>query len=198
MAKELRAWEAGCRLAAKLVADDAEPVGQFSALSRARARKLEVERGALAFLGLEPDAPTHPLDQLAADIEPEPGSADALRHVRIQAVELLEDPGLVVVGNPHSFVDDPEHDRPVSRLQAELDPTAARRVLHGVVDEVHEDLASPVLVGGDRRHVVRSLDVEADVRRRVRSRRLDYSLEQIDGVEWLGLEIEPAELELVR
>ena len=36
------------------------------------------------------------------------------------------------------------------------------------------------------------------MRGRVRPRRLDHSLDQVSGVERLGLEVEPADLELVR
>src|SRR5213078_1894289 len=62
-------------------------------------RNLEVERRSFAVPRLDPDAPAHTLDELAADVEPEPRAADAARHVRIEPIELLEHARLLVVGN---------------------------------------------------------------------------------------------------
>ena len=46
-----------------------------------RDRKLEAERRAFARHRLDPDLTVHCVDQLAADVEPEPRAAHALRHV---------------------------------------------------------------------------------------------------------------------
>src|SRR5207244_3480048 len=52
---------------------------------------LHAEGRAFAVVRLDPDAPVVPVDELAADVEAEAGAADAASHVRIEAIELLED-----------------------------------------------------------------------------------------------------------
>src|SRR6266536_3945517 len=63
-------------------------------------RKLDRERRALALARLEPDATVHPSDQLARDVEAEARAADAARELRVEAVELLEDP--LLLGRRHA------------------------------------------------------------------------------------------------
>src|SRR5215211_8980825 len=125
---------------------------------RGGARELEEERGAFALLGLQPDLPAHPFDELATDVEAKAGSADALDHVRIEPVELLEDPALLVGWDPHSLVGDAEEHAALGRVDSQLDPSPVRRVLDGVLHEVHEHLPRPVLVGSDERHVFGDVD----------------------------------------
>src|SRR5919109_1229171 len=83
--------------------------------------KLEAERGALPGDRLDPDLAVHGVDQLATDVEAEPGSTDALRHVRIEAVELLENPLLLARRNPRPLVADGEANHAVVAAEADLD-----------------------------------------------------------------------------
>src|SRR5205814_2299896 len=58
-------------------------------------RELGGERRAAAGGGVDADPAADAADELAGDVEAEPGAADAALHVRIDAVELLEDPPLL-------------------------------------------------------------------------------------------------------
>src|SRR5581483_5770365 len=89
---------------------------------------------------LDPDPSVDPADELTADIEAEPGPADAPLHVRIEAIELLEDPPLLRRRNAEALVADREADVPVARLERERDRAAARRVLDRVLEQVREHL----------------------------------------------------------
>src|SRR5207237_8542158 len=60
---------------------------------RARSpRQLDREGRATARRRVDPDAAVHPLDELPADVESQAAAADAVRLRRVEAVELLEDP----------------------------------------------------------------------------------------------------------
>src|SRR5207245_6725605 len=59
-------------------------------------RQLDVEGRAAAETGrVDPDPAVHAVHELAADVEAEAGPADAAGHVRVEPVELLEDPPLL-------------------------------------------------------------------------------------------------------
>src|SRR6184192_1747005 len=58
-------------------------------------RQVDVERRALALARGDPDASLHATDELAADVEPEAGAPDASPLLRVDAVELAEDPLLL-------------------------------------------------------------------------------------------------------
>src|SRR5436305_8489771 len=87
-------------------------------------RDLDVERGAGAPVGLDPDAAVDAADELAADIEAEPRAADAAAHVRIEAVELLEDPPLLALRDAETGVRDREADMAAVRLERDVDRAA--------------------------------------------------------------------------
>src|SRR5215207_9713761 len=57
--------------------------------------ELDEERRPLALGRLDPDAPVEPANELPDDVQTEPRSADAARHVGVEAVELLEDTTLL-------------------------------------------------------------------------------------------------------
>src|SRR6266550_4474768 len=99
-------------------------------LDRGSSGKLEQEGRSLPCLRLEPDVPAHSADELVADVEPQPRAADAAGHVRIYAVELLEDPALLVGGNPEPLVSNVEEHVLLLRLDSQLYPAAVGRVLH--------------------------------------------------------------------
>src|SRR5207237_6180 len=54
-------------------------------------RRLDHESRALRVVRLRPDPAVEAAHELAADVEPEPGPADAAGHVRVEPEELLED-----------------------------------------------------------------------------------------------------------
>src|SRR5262245_44797051 len=123
-------------------------------------RDLHEERGPLAVVRVDPDAPVEPVDELAADVEAEAGAADAARHVRIEAVELLEDAPALRRGNAEPAVADRPQHVVVLPPEADVDGPAVGRVLDGVLDEVDEDLAQLLLVGPHGRQVLRRGEVE--------------------------------------
>src|SRR5204863_5078523 len=108
----------------------------------------------LSCLRLEPDVPAHAADELVADVEPEPCAADATGHMRIDAVELLEDHALLVGRNPEPLVTDLEEHVLFVPLDADFDPAAVGRVLDRVLDQVHEDLPNLVAVRLYQRQIV--------------------------------------------
>src|SRR6266540_744550 len=126
-------------------------------------RDLDVEGGAGAAVGLDPDPPVDTPHELAADVEAEPGAADPTRHVRVEAVELLEDAPLLGRRDAEPGVSDRETDVPVVRRDRDVDDAARRRVLDRVVDQVREHLAQLAGVCGDGRQHVRGIQEELDV-----------------------------------
>src|SRR5215210_3140727 len=104
--------------------------------------KFEQEQRACARRRIEPEPPAHPLDELAADVQPEAGSTDSTLHLDVRSVELLEDPLSFLLGDSRPFVRDAEDDGFTDALDRHPDGTA-RRVLERVVDQVLEHLARP-------------------------------------------------------
>ena len=74
--------------------------------------ELDGERRARALVGLDPDAAVHAAHQLAADVEAEPGAADAAGEVRVEAEELLEDAAVLGGRDAEPLVADEEADAP--------------------------------------------------------------------------------------
>src|SRR4051812_15705851 len=75
-----------------------------------RHRQLHEEAGPALPVGGDPDPPVHAVHELAADVEPEPRSADAAREVRVEPEELLEDPAVLGRRDAEPLVLDPETD----------------------------------------------------------------------------------------
>ena len=123
-------------------------------------RDLDRERRAPVGFGLDPDAPAHHAHEFARDVETEAGAADPAGHVRVEAIELLEDAPVLGVGDPEALVTHSEADSAVVAPDPELDRAAVRRVLDRVLDEVLEHLAELARVGRDGRQ--RLVGVELD------------------------------------
>src|SRR2546425_3583094 len=91
-------------------------------------RKFEHERRSVPFDRFNPDIPSHAAHELAADVEPEPGPADATCHLRIEAIELLEDACLLLGWDSDALVLDVEEHGllpgRLSRFESDLDPAA--------------------------------------------------------------------------
>src|SRR6476469_7699771 len=90
--------------------------------------ELERERRSLARVGADPDPAAHRADELAADVETEAASPDAAPVVRIEAIELFEAPLLLAERDAKPLVADGEARMTAVGLDAELDPSALRRV----------------------------------------------------------------------
>ena len=128
------------------------PQGRLSSFTASGSSNENVEpRPAI---GLDPDPAAHPAHDLAADVEAEARAADAAREIRVEAIELLEDPLVLGGRDSESPVADGESHTPLDRLQLELDPAAVRGVLDRVLDQVDEHLAKPVRICSDV-HVLR-------------------------------------------
>src|SRR5918911_4925210 len=88
---------------------------------------------------------------------------------------------------------------PLARLERDPDVSAVRGVLHGVVDEVRENLAQLALVGGDGRDLVRTIgEVEPRSLRQMRPRRGDDGLDELPRLAALDSHVERAGVELAR
>src|SRR5207248_6576139 len=109
-------------------------------------RQLERECRSAPGLGLNPDSSAHPADELAADVQAEPGAADPADHVRIDAIELLEDPALIGIRNTKTLVADLKADVVPVRREYEPHFAAVRRILDGVVEQIDEYLPHLVRV----------------------------------------------------
>src|SRR3954447_7315073 len=119
-------------------------------------RDLDVERRPAGLaaravrIPLDPDAAVQPADELPADVEAEAGAADAAGHVRIEAVELLEDATALRRRDAEAAVRHRPEDAALAARDLHLDGPALGRVLDRVLHEVHEHLAQLLLVGGHR------------------------------------------------
>src|SRR5262249_16615324 len=105
---------------------DANQLGWWSS---GRRRVLDMrqrhdERRALAELGLDRDGAAHEGDELARDVQAEAAAAHASRHVRVGAVELLEDQALLVQRASQPLVANGDAEPPVAGPQLDLDPAA--------------------------------------------------------------------------
>src|SRR5207247_3380552 len=100
--------------------------------------QLEEERRALLAVRLDPDPAVHAFDELLADVEPEPGPSHAAHHLRVGAVELLEDPILVLGIDPEPLVANGEAHGALGFRGLDLDMATLGRVLDRVPDQVDE------------------------------------------------------------
>src|SRR5216110_475685 len=103
---------------------------------------------------LGPDAPAvRPYDPLA-DREAEAGATAA---GWVPTVELLEDLVLLARPEPRAAVGDLDGHGAVRRARDDPDRAVGRRVLDGVVEQVHEDLLDEHVVHGDQRQLRRDV-----------------------------------------
>ena len=105
------------------------------------------ERRARALGGVHQDLAAVPRHDAVHHGEPEPGSAGSLGRE-----EGLEDPAPDGVGHPHAGVGD-DHLHPLARSRGrDADVSAARERVHGVQDQVRQDLAELGGLPVHRRH----------------------------------------------
>src|SRR6266550_4182303 len=115
----------------------------------------------------------HLLDALARDVEAEPGAADATGHLRVEAIELLEDALLLRRRDSEPLVAHLDAHAVALVGNANADTPAVRGVLERVLDEVHEYLAQQRLVAGQRRQLWRRVERQRNLRRLARIRRFE-------------------------
>src|SRR5919201_940336 len=90
------------------------------------AGELEREGRALPRLRLDRDPAVHPLNELATDVQAEPAAADAVGLRRVEPVELLEDPLVLVGRDADPLVGDRDRDDALARGDAHLGVAALR------------------------------------------------------------------------
>jgi hypothetical protein len=140
-------------------------------------RQVERERAALARHARELDLAAEQCRQLAADGEAEPGATVLARRAGIGLLERLEDQALLLRRHTDAGVLDGERHhrggvaqhrvihRPAVGGQADAQfHVTLRRELHGVREQVLQDLLQALRVGVDRaRQIERRLDAERQV-----------------------------------
>src|SRR5207248_2402598 len=126
-------WPSGVLSAGGLRVHRKGPLGKRPGLNR----QLQQEGRSLPLARLDPDVSAHSVHELAADVQTQPGPAHPTRHLRIESIELLEDPGLLVRRDADAFVLDEEDHRlfarRLSRLEPDLDPAAVGRILDRIL-----------------------------------------------------------------
>src|SRR5437868_7469701 len=103
-------------------------------------RQRHRERRAGPPAGAHGEHPAHLLDDLARDVQAEPGAADAAGHLGVEPIELLEDPCLLGGRDAEALVLDVDAHAVWPVDDAHLDLAPAGRVLDRVLDEVDDDL----------------------------------------------------------
>ena len=103
---------------------------------------------ALRLHGVRGHRAVHGVDELADDVQPDPGARGTAR-VHVRAVEQVEDRGELVLGQAGAVVLDADHDMALGGVRGDAHrlPVA---VLRRVGQQVDEDLAQGRLVAGDR------------------------------------------------
>src|SRR3954447_2026090 len=130
-------------------------------------RDLDTERAAFRAIRLDPDAAVEAADELAADVEAESRASDSAGHVRIDAVELLEDAASLGRGDAEPAVADAEQHMLRALGERDSHRAAVRRVLDGVLDEIHEHLPQLLPVGPDRGQGLRRRQLEGHALRQM-------------------------------
>src|SRR5439155_19023859 len=157
--------------------------------------KLDDERRPLAAPAARGDAAAVRLDDRLRDVEAEAGALDLPLERRLRAEEPLEQASALLLRDPDPRVGDLEAHRPVLGPERDVDPSAGRRELDRVRDEIVEQLREAGALTLDGRYVV-GAHVQLDPRRVGARARSGYALvderAQVDG---LQLQLEPAALE---
>ncbi len=161
-------------------------------------RQLDEECRTISPARFDPDAASHASDQFAADVETETGAADSPGRVRIQAVELLEDPLLLGLRNTDALVTNRYAKVSPTRLELDLDTAGAKRILDCVAHEVREHLPELVTVCGDCGNRGGRHELERELLWSVCARGLDDPACDVRDVDLLACENEPAGVDLAR
>src|SRR2546430_6517003 len=133
------------------------PSAMAASLRTASDRQSYRELGAAAGEVLRADVPTVSLRDRLRDRE---AQASAIAHRVLTAIETLEETYLRSLGQARPLVAHSHDDRSVGALAAHPHGRAAGRVLHGVVEQVEEELRELVGIAVDRRQPARVSDLE--------------------------------------
>src|SRR3954447_7707134 len=136
------------------------------------------------------------VDDLAADVETETRPADPTAHLGIEAVELLEDPLLLRGGDPYPLVDDVDLRCVVRTGDQEIDAAAPGRVLHRILDEIHDDLSEQRLVRLDDDGLRRRLQDDEVAVERSQARRFGDCAAEFAHVDMVDVDIQRSTIEL--
>jgi hypothetical protein len=109
-------------------------------------RQREGERGSLAHLALDPDPSTMQLHELLGQGQAEPRALLLAGVLTPHLAELLEDRRLILGRDPDSGVADGDGDHAIGRRDGEADSAPLRGELHGIGQEVQQDLLHLPLV----------------------------------------------------
>src|SRR5262249_29867093 len=120
--------------------------------------QVDDEDRAARLAAFDPDLALHLADELPADVQAEPGAADATRQLRVEAVELLEDPLPLARWDADPLVADAGTDAVVDTLHRDLDPPTVPRVLDRVCEEVAAHAPQLFPAGGNAASAVRRQD----------------------------------------
>src|SRR5216684_8703168 len=127
-------------------------------LPRSADRSTPIENGngemklrALPHFALDPDAATMNFDKMFGDGKSQAGAANFAGTGNVNAVEALEDAGLVRPGDADSGVGNREGHFGAVRGRADHDLAAGRSVLHRVVQEILQNFGKTAAVSGDVR-----------------------------------------------
>src|SRR3954447_13402763 len=154
------------------------PVGAHNYLVH---RQLEPEGRALALDAREIDPAAVRFDDLAGQREPEADPGNAAR-ARLAAKELAEHARLVLGRDPEALVVDARADRLPAPANLDPDPTARRRVLDGVREQVDHHLRDALAVRVDGQRLAVGVDVEL-VLGRVGRDELDLAAHELPELE---------------
>src|SRR5207248_6423329 len=101
------------------------------------------------FLALDPARAAMALDDLFRDVKAEPQAAVVRRRHLPSAVEALEDLLDLIGRNPDAAVADGGHDGVAPVLDDDVDVAPLGRVLHGILEQVAQDLFQTIAIAVD-------------------------------------------------
>jgi len=100
------------------------------------------------------------LDEATADRQPEPG-AGALPVLRLDSVELVENPFEIAGRNARSFIDDFDRHDVAIAPGAHVDTGAKRGLIGGIIEQVEQHLLEQHGIDPQHRQIGRDLDLDA-------------------------------------
>src|SRR5262249_35352338 len=100
------------------------------------------------------------LDKAAADRQPQPG-AGALPVLRLDAVELVENPFEIAGQNARSLIDDLNRHDVAIAPGAQVDTGTKRGTFGGIVEQVEQHLLKQHGIDPQHRQIRRDLDLDA-------------------------------------
>ncbi len=114
-------------------------------------------------VALRPDETSVQLHEPTHDRQPETGATMTAMHRRFHLVERIPDTRQLVTLDPHARVLDRDPHLRLVHAAIDAHGPPGRRELHGVADEVDEDLMKPRGICEDRGQLARQLVADADL-----------------------------------